>query len=162
MTSIMSPVCFSVISCVCHVRLQSDVLSLGTHFAGSRYDTAVDVYSYAIIMWEILTRKLPYADIANVAMHVLAGGRPKVSPNALRDHPSYTALMTQAWSPDSSSRPSFASIAAQLEHLKSTEPMTEPLPTARFPARPARRSDADPMRVLLLEDGHSSAGEEDN
>ncbi|XP_039012055.1 lysM domain receptor-like kinase 3 [Hibiscus syriacus] len=74
----------------------------------------VDVFSYGISMWEILTRDEPYAD-----MHcgAIIGGIVK---NMLRPpipeccHPDWRKLMEQCWSHDPESRPSFTEITNRL------------------------------------------------
>jgi serine/threonine protein kinase len=47
---------------------------------GEKYSESADVYSFGIIMWEVATRKQPYAgrNFMAVTMDVLEGRRPKI------------------------------------------------------------------------------------
>ncbi|KAE8659297.1 Serine/threonine protein kinase, putative isoform 2 [Hibiscus syriacus] len=77
----------------------------------------VDVYSFGILMWEILTEEEPYAH-----MHcgAIIGG---IVQNTLRppipEHcdPDWRKLMEQCWSHDPKSRPSFTEIANRLQSM---------------------------------------------
>eukprot|EP00050_Salpingoeca_kvevrii_P003977 m.239443 g.239443 ORF g.239443 m.239443 type:complete len:1190 (-) comp10917_c5_seq5:250-3819(-) len=87
------------------------------------YDTAVDVYSYSIVMWEIMHRLDPYHESTNMfglAEQVLGGRRP--SPVEHPDAPAaYISIMQSAWSHDAAIRPDFPTIVAALEHLADSE-----------------------------------------
>ncbi|KAE8708340.1 hypothetical protein F3Y22_tig00110346pilonHSYRG00144 [Hibiscus syriacus] len=77
-------------------------------------DTLVDVFSYGISKWEILTGEEPYAD-----MHcgAIIGGIVKntlQSPIPEYCHPDWRKLMEQCWSHDPESRPSFTEIKKRL------------------------------------------------
>ncbi|KAK8557587.1 hypothetical protein V6N13_007946 [Hibiscus sabdariffa] len=83
----------------------------------TRVSEKVDVFSFGILMWEILTEEEPYAD-----MHcgAIIGGIVK---NTLRppipEHcdTEWRELMEQCWSPDPESRPSFTEIANRLRSM---------------------------------------------
>jgi serine/threonine protein kinase len=47
---------------------------------GDKYSESADVYSFGIIMWEVATRKQPFAgrNFMGVSLDVLEGKRPKV------------------------------------------------------------------------------------
>jgi serine/threonine protein kinase len=47
---------------------------------GEKYSESADVYSFGIIMWEVATRKQPYAgrNFMGVSLDVLEGKRPKI------------------------------------------------------------------------------------
>jgi len=47
------------------------------------YSTAVDIYSYGIVMWEVSTGRIPYSDKktpVQIAMQVCSGERPPITP----------------------------------------------------------------------------------
>lgn len=73
-----------------------------------------DVYSFGMVVWECLTRQLPWADLAGVDMLLLAvtgGERPTIPPDA----PANLAALTKVcWSHDPASRPAFKRILVDL------------------------------------------------
>ena len=69
---------------------------------GTKYGPAVDVYSYAIIMWELITRKNPwdelpadsYLEFVSALESALEfGRRPEIPADFVSEHESYTWLM---------------------------------------------------------------------
>jgi serine/threonine protein kinase len=69
-----------------------------------KYSEKADVYSFAIVMWEVLTRKAPYQDknMMTVALNVINGDRPPVPadcPKAFGD------IMQRAWKAKPDRRP---------------------------------------------------------
>lgn len=77
----------------------------------------VDVFSFGIVMWEILTGEEPYA---NMHYGAIIGG---IVNNTLRPHvpascdPEWRKLMEQCWAPDPAQRPAFAEIAGRLRSM---------------------------------------------
>ncbi|XP_022954677.1 uncharacterized protein LOC111456867 isoform X1 [Cucurbita moschata] len=82
--------------------------------SSSKVSEKVDVFSFGIVLWEILTGEEPYA---NMHYGAIIGGivnntlRPPV-PNFC--DPDWRLLMEQCWSPDPVARPSFTDIARRL------------------------------------------------
>ena len=99
------------------------------------FDEKSDVYSYAIVLWEIWDRGLPWHGLQPVQITrkvVDKRQRPPVPagmPAELRE------LMLRAWAPDPADRPDFAGISSR---LKAFSPRTRA--AARPPASSAQNS----------------------
>jgi tRNA A-37 threonylcarbamoyl transferase component Bud32 len=89
--------------------------------ARQRYTKAIDVYSYGIVMWEIASQQLPWADLdrdksyvdTNKLLQLLLDG---IRPVLGADWPApYVEMMTRCWTTDPASRPEFKAIASALQ-----------------------------------------------
>ncbi|XP_028773074.1 uncharacterized protein LOC114730206 isoform X3 [Neltuma alba] len=85
--------------------------------SSNRVSEKVDVFSFGISMWEILTGEEPYADmhcgaiIGGIVKNTL---RPPIPP---RCDPEWRKLMEECWSPEPDSRPSFTEITSRLRSM---------------------------------------------
>ncbi len=72
-----------------------------------------DVYSYGILLWELWTHKLPFADIKPFRLpnEIVNGLRPPIPTNC---NPGICVLMEECWRQDRRSRPSFHAILPRL------------------------------------------------
>jgi len=82
-------------------------------FAGNKYDEKCDVYSFGIILWELLTRQIPFAEYSErgaiplLYQKATSGIHPpdiEGIPESLRE------IMESCWSLDTTKRPSFDTI----------------------------------------------------
>ncbi|XP_015384188.2 serine/threonine-protein kinase STY46-like isoform X3 [Citrus sinensis] len=80
------------------------------------YDQKADVFSFAIVLWELVTAKVPYDSMTplQAALGVRQGLRPDLPENA---HPKLIDLMQRCWDAVPDNRPSFSEIKLELEVL---------------------------------------------
>mmetsp|Transcript_97205 Transcript_97205/g.274787 ORF Transcript_97205/g.274787 Transcript_97205/m.274787 type:complete len:320 (-) Transcript_97205:135-1094(-) len=97
-------------------------------FTSNAYGCAADVYSYGIIIYEILCREIPFEGVhkERLGLFVVIGGRPDLkripadAPKLLFD------LMVRCWAPEASHRPSFREIFAVLRGATHPNPSKSP------------------------------------
>ncbi|XP_021844823.1 serine/threonine-protein kinase STY46 isoform X2 [Spinacia oleracea] len=80
------------------------------------YDQKADIFSFAIVLWELLTAKIPYENMTplQAALGVRQGLRPEI-PQEI--HPKLCNLMQRCWDTAPSNRPPFSIIRVELEDL---------------------------------------------
>jgi serine/threonine protein kinase len=86
--------------------------------ANQAYNEKADVYSYAIILWELLTRLCPYDKMAPIqcALAVLNKNQRPEIPRWCP--PSFQALIRTCWKKDPDERPTFPQILAALDAMQ--------------------------------------------
>lgn len=80
------------------------------------YDHKADVFSFAIILWELITLKVPYDNMTplQAALGVRQGLRLEIPASV---HPGLSKLTEQCWDEDPDIRPVFTEIIIQLEDI---------------------------------------------
>lgn len=78
-----------------------------------------DVYSFGVILWEIVTREVPWKELGHpqaIIWAVLSDGKRLQMPELVQ--PEVASLARDCWLEDPSLRPSFADIIERLSKLK--------------------------------------------
>ncbi|XP_013622569.1 PREDICTED: tyrosine-protein kinase FRK-like isoform X2 [Brassica oleracea var. oleracea] len=81
------------------------------------YSHKADVFSYAIVLWELLTGDIPYAFLTplQAAVGVVQKGlRPKIPK---KTHPKVKGLLERCWQQDPKERPDFEEIIEMLQQI---------------------------------------------
>ncbi len=89
------------------------------------YTEKVDVYSFAMICYELITRQTPFSDIAflfKVEKKLMAGIRPPLptATKALGVPAEFLELIRDCWAQDPLKRPSFPLVVQRLTGLMQT------------------------------------------
>lgn len=105
------------------------------------YDEKADVFSFGVVIWELLTCKVPYSDMTplQAAVGVVQKGlRPGIPPNC----PGPLAEVLEAcWAQLPASRPSFRDLTPRLQQLldwareEDRKPATPAMPAAPVQSR---------------------------
>jgi len=82
------------------------------------YNQKVDVYSFGIVLWELITGTLPFPNMTAVQAAfavVNKGVRPAIPHDCL---PALGVIMTRCWDPNPDVRPPFTDVVRMLEHVE--------------------------------------------
>jgi len=85
---------------------------------GEAYTFSSDIYSYGMILYEILTHKVPYEDYSQIDVIRLidTNERPELPAGT---HPEFAVLVKDCWADSASARPSFQVILIRLKQILS-------------------------------------------
>lgn len=90
------------------------------------YSAAIDVFSYGIVLWQLLTCSQPYASLLGVTLNrwqllqriARDGLRPEIPPYA---PPALAALMAECWAAEEQLRPTSSEVVRRLRLFYATE-----------------------------------------
>ncbi|CAL9102046.1 unnamed protein product [Musa acuminata var. zebrina] len=89
------------------------------HGEKKHYNHKVDVYSFAIVLWELLHNRLPFEGMSNLqAAYAVAFKNVRPSADDLPEE--LASILTSCWKEDPNSRPNFSQIVQMLLHYLST------------------------------------------
>ncbi|CAG8760754.1 19394_t:CDS:2, partial [Gigaspora margarita] len=98
------------------------------------YTRECDIYSFAIVLWEIAVQKTPYYELKDLkdpvafAKHVSDGNRPELVDESIIPH-NYTKIMKDAWRTEPNKRPSAEIMHKKLATCLEDDCLTTPLNT---------------------------------
>ncbi|XP_067272997.1 mitogen-activated protein kinase kinase kinase 7 isoform X2 [Pseudorasbora parva] len=95
-------------------------------FEGNNYSEKCDVFSWGIILWEVITRRKPFDEIGGPAFRIMWAVHRGTRPPLIKNLPKpIESLMTRCWSKDPSQRPSMEEIVKIMYHLMRYFPGSE-------------------------------------
>ncbi|KAG2468108.1 M3K7 kinase, partial [Polypterus senegalus] len=105
-------------SCSSPVCLVMEYAEGGSLYNGSNYSEKCDVFSWGIILWEVITRRKPFDEIGGPAFRIMWAVHNGTRPPLIKNLPKpIESLMTRCWSKDPSQRPSMEEIVKIMSHL---------------------------------------------
>jgi len=98
----------------------------------SKYNEKVDIYSFGMILYEIISNRIPFDNLKNkthIMSVVLDGNRPELD---ILDDSMLKKLIQSCWDKDPSNCPSSLQVLANLQLLSYEGPYSESLITSKY------------------------------
>ncbi|XP_022243723.1 mitogen-activated protein kinase kinase kinase 7-like isoform X2 [Limulus polyphemus] len=102
-------------------------------FESNKYSEKCDVFSWGIILWEVLTRRKPFDDIGGPAFRIMWAVHTGRRPPLIKGCPkTLESLLTRCWDKEPSNRPSMTEVEETMNKLSSffpggDQPITYPI-----------------------------------
>ncbi|KAG0494907.1 hypothetical protein HPP92_005901 [Vanilla planifolia] len=107
------------------------------HGEKKHYNHKVDVYSFSIVLWELLHNKLPFEGMSNLQAAYAAAFK-NVRPSAENLLEDLATIVTLCWEEDPNARPNFGQIIQMLlRHLSTLSPPESVAPPRVFSSKNA-------------------------
>lgn len=84
-----------------------------------KYTQTADVYSYAVLVWQLITREEPFADRGQIDAAVAVSMESKRPPLPPGTPTAVSKLLVKAWAENPQVRPSFEEISVTLSEIQS-------------------------------------------
>ncbi|XP_030850464.1 mitogen-activated protein kinase kinase kinase 7 isoform X1 [Strongylocentrotus purpuratus] len=87
-------------------------------FEGRTYSEKCDIFSWGVILWEVISRRKPFDDIGGPAFRIMWAVHNGRRPPLIRNIPKpLDKLMTRCWSQESTMRPSMHEVVSIMSNL---------------------------------------------
>ncbi|XP_071801162.1 mitogen-activated protein kinase kinase kinase 7-like isoform X2 [Asterias amurensis] len=87
-------------------------------FEGSNYSEKCDVFSWGIILWEVISRRKPFDEIGGPAFRIMWAVHEGTRPPMIRSIPKpLEKLMTRCWAKEPPQRPAMAEVVGVMSNL---------------------------------------------
>lgn len=98
-------------------------------FTSSQYTEKCDIFSWGIILWEVLSRRKPFSHIGGSAFSIMWAVHKGIRPPLIRNCPAIIEnLMTQCWDQSPTNRPSMTEVVNILTKICAVFPtLDEPV-----------------------------------
>lgn len=84
------------------------------------YTEKVDIYSFGIVLWEILTEQMPFDGLHQgqvFQLILIDDDRPYISEDVAAAHPEMVDLICRCWSTEPEDRPSADEVVAAIDEM---------------------------------------------
>jgi serine/threonine protein kinase len=83
-----------------------------------KYTQTADVYSFAVLVWQLITREEPFADRGQIEAAVAVSMESKRPPFPPGTPPTISSFLEKAWADDPQKRPSFEEMSEILTEIE--------------------------------------------
>ena len=116
---------------------------------GSNATEASDLYALAMVFWELITRRIPFADAPNpaIAIEWVKSGEQETIPDNTPEE--FKAIILECWNKEPGQRPTAAIVAKRLDTLWQAERKQTSSPTPSSSSSSSSSSHSAPIPILM-------------